>query len=413
MAELEAKAAGVPRSAEPLQLRQSPDDGGIPEKALNIAGAAVEPNATMLTGSLATPVAGLAGILGGILPGPQGQSADWVRKTQSALTWQPQTEGGQVATDAISYPFRKFGELTNYLGENTAEATGSPGLGAVVKTVGDVGVPYAMSRALRAFTPGTRSPIASATTDKLARELMRKAMKPSATTPAPQVERALGTMLEEGISPTPGSMANARTLANLLHADVEAPIAASSGSVNIPRAAGGLRDLRNRAPTLSDADAVRAAWDDFRQAPRIAGKVDIPVSLAHQLKKDIYRSLDDKYGAPGSTATTAQKIIAAGLREQVSQKVPESVAPLKREAAIRNVLDVGEEKAMARANKNVLGLAPLGNSPAGIAAFLADRWTGGQAALARLLYQMGNPKAAQAVITSAGPGQIQEPDYSE
>ena len=72
-----------------------------------------------------------------------------------------------------------------------------------------------------------------------------------------------------------------------------------------------------------------------------------------------------------------------------------------------------EEKAMARANKNVLGLAPLGNSPAGIAAFLADRWTGGQAALARLLYQMGNPKAARAVITSAGAGQIQEPDYSE
>lgn len=373
----------------------------------------MEPNATLLTGALATPVAGLAGILGGILPGEQGQSADWARKTQSALTWQPQLEGGKVATEAISYPFRKFGEATNWAGENVAEKTGSPALGAAVKTVGDVGVPYAMSQILRAVTPEGRSPMAAATTDKLAREIMRKAMKPSATTPAPQVERALGTMLEEGISPTPGSMANARRLANTLNKEVEAPISASSESVNLPRAAGGLRGLRDRAPTLSDAEAVRAAWDDFRQAPRIAGKVDIPVQLAHQLKKDIYRSLDDKYGSPGSTATTAQKILAAGLREQVSNKVPESVAPLKREAGIRNVLDVGEEKAMARANKNMLGLAPLGNSPAGIAAFLADRWTGGQAALARLLYQMGNPKAARAVITSAGAGQTQEPDYSE
>src|SRR5882672_7492474 len=76
----------------------------------NLAGAALEPNLSLTTGTIAAPISGFAGIAGSLLPGPEGQGAAWARKTGSALTYEPRTTGGKNAMEAISYPFQKLAE---------------------------------------------------------------------------------------------------------------------------------------------------------------------------------------------------------------------------------------------------------------------------------------------------------------
>jgi hypothetical protein len=86
------------------------------------------------SGAVAGPISGLAGLAGSVLPGPQGQGADWVRKTQDALSYAPRTPIGQGITKAISYPFQKIAEAGEAAGSAASEKTGSPTSGAAINT---------------------------------------------------------------------------------------------------------------------------------------------------------------------------------------------------------------------------------------------------------------------------------------
>lgn len=123
-----------------------------------------EPLATIATGAIAAPISGLAGIVGGLIPGEQGQAARFQEATQEALTFQPRTEAGQAGLQAVGeaaqvvgdvatripaglagIPQALTGDITGAtetiegiqerglpatLGEATLEATGSPLLAA-------------------------------------------------------------------------------------------------------------------------------------------------------------------------------------------------------------------------------------------------------------------------------------------
>lgn len=99
-----------------------------------IGGAVADTAGTMASGILAAPIAGVAGIAGGLLPGPQGQSADWVRNTQDALTLKPLTQGGATLTDIVTKPFQWLAKGADVAGSKVAEKTGSPAAGAAVNT---------------------------------------------------------------------------------------------------------------------------------------------------------------------------------------------------------------------------------------------------------------------------------------
>jgi hypothetical protein len=99
------------------------------------------------TGLLGTIGGGLAGIGQGVwnqtagrispdLKGPD--AADRVRQIQQGTTYQPRTAGGQMLSATVGLPGQVLGKGTTYLGEKTAEVTGSPLVGAGVKTVGDI-----------------------------------------------------------------------------------------------------------------------------------------------------------------------------------------------------------------------------------------------------------------------------------
>ena len=57
-----------------------------------------------MPGCAAAPVAGYMGLLGAIAPGPEGQGADFARRTMDDMTYQPQSGGGQAAGNVASYP---------------------------------------------------------------------------------------------------------------------------------------------------------------------------------------------------------------------------------------------------------------------------------------------------------------------
>lgn len=105
-----------------------------PRSIGNLAGAAIEPNLALGSGMVATPLAGLAGIAGTLLPGKEGQGAEWARNVQQALTYEPKTTGGKNAMSVIAYPFEKLAEGADWAGGKAADITGSPAVGAAVNT---------------------------------------------------------------------------------------------------------------------------------------------------------------------------------------------------------------------------------------------------------------------------------------
>jgi hypothetical protein len=130
-----------------VEERQSPQEQppnespGVFDRAMQmasmqhpIATGAVEMAAHAGSGALATPLAGIAGILGGILPGQRGQAANVTEAMQGGLTYQPRSPVGQV--------FQKVGGLLPGLiaeggdaaGQAAADASGSPAAGAAVNT---------------------------------------------------------------------------------------------------------------------------------------------------------------------------------------------------------------------------------------------------------------------------------------
>lgn len=122
-----AQLGGHQEPAEPADTRPVGDLGD----------AIMDPIRSMGSSAIAAPVAGLAG-LGAMAGKAMGMTdrepGDVVRSVQSALTYQPRTKAGQMATDVVSYPFEKLAQGADYVGGKAAEVTGSPAIGAAVNT---------------------------------------------------------------------------------------------------------------------------------------------------------------------------------------------------------------------------------------------------------------------------------------
>lgn len=113
----------VPQPQEPglLEFIQ-----GTPEVAAMIA-----------SGAIAEPIAGLAGILGTILPGPEGQGAKLVEETREALTFQPETQAGKATAQALGETLQPIIEPVArgvQAVSDVAFEAGGPLAGTVLKT---------------------------------------------------------------------------------------------------------------------------------------------------------------------------------------------------------------------------------------------------------------------------------------
>lgn len=297
--------------------------------------------------------------------------------------------------------------------------------GASPEVAGGAGfVSNVATQAIPAFLSGYKlaeAPVSLA--EKPAKWLLQSAVKPTqADNASGAAERALRTMLQENIGPTASGMDKADDMARALNTQVESAISASPETVSLNAVGQRLQDPAKSAMTQvnpqGDIETVKNVWQNFKDSPLIralmqpsgttpnvpavsgapaAQDVQLPVQLAHALKKGTYRSLGGKsYGEVGSVSTEAQKALARGLREEVAAAVPGVVEPLKKEAALLNVRDVAMNRVLGEANKNPMGLAALriGDNPLSSAGFLADRSAYLKGLLAQILYRGGQPQFA-------------------
>lgn len=118
----------------------------------------VEPAMTIASSMVAEPLSGLVGIAGTILPGPQGQGADWVNRTQEALTYTPRTEGGMQNLQGLASLMQPVSDLMQgaeqSMGDFGYENFG-PGVGAMMAAI-PAGLTEAMpgGKVIRGSVPG-------------------------------------------------------------------------------------------------------------------------------------------------------------------------------------------------------------------------------------------------------------------
>ena len=95
----------------------------------------LETAATIASGALAEPIAGVAGIAQSLNPfADEGAGAEAVKATQEALTYQPRTQAGQESLQATGEALKPVGDffqdIESGLGDYAFEKTGSPAFAA-------------------------------------------------------------------------------------------------------------------------------------------------------------------------------------------------------------------------------------------------------------------------------------------
>jgi hypothetical protein len=353
------------------KIRAEREPKESPTSAKNIAGAAIEPNLTLLSGMVAQPVAGIAGIAsaGAKALGMDGADpAQVVRDVSGALTYQPRTAGGKAATETIGIPFEALANFADETGGKVSDATGSPAIGAVVNTLMNVG-----PSALGVKGHSTVSSAAGGAS----RRLMQSALKPDrADLKSGNAQKAIQTLLNEGVNVTPGGAAKVDARIGSLNDLIGEAIENSSGRVSKNAVAGRLQDVTNRVERqvnpAADVKAVENVWNEFSQHPLVPG-ADMPVQLAQQMKQGTYKRLREKYGELGSADTEAQKALARGLKEEIATAVPE-VGPMNaRESALLNAKEILDKRVLTAGNKNPIGIGGLSPKLANLAAMMTDR----------------------------------------
>jgi hypothetical protein len=99
----------------------------------------IETAATIASGAIAEPAAGIAGLATGLLTQDPAAAAEVVSGVRERLTFEPRTEAGQQALQATGEALQPIGEALQgaetALGEAAFEATGSPAAAAAATTV--------------------------------------------------------------------------------------------------------------------------------------------------------------------------------------------------------------------------------------------------------------------------------------
>lgn len=381
---------------------------------------AAETGAALVSGAAATPIAGLTGIGTAIAKSlglTDADPSDVINKVMSAFTYQPQAESAKSALNAIGYVPAKIADASNFVGEKTADVTGSPVVGAAVNTGLQMLGPSVAAKGAGA--------VARAASEKLksgARGVMQSALKPNqAELRTGKGQQAVQTLLDEGLNVSDAGVNALRERVTDINSKIATAIDGSPAVVNKRLVASRLQDALDKfekqvTPT-SDLAAIQKAHDEFMNHPMLdkitpaktvetgvldasgkpitrvipaSGSENIPVKTAQEIKQGTYKSLGGKaYGELKGAEIEAQKVLARSLKEEIAAAVPE-VQPLNAaESKLLNALSVTERRVLVSANNNPDGLAWLTTDPAKFAGFMASRTNMFKSIVARMLNQTG------------------------
>jgi len=129
----------VPQPVAPEQSFGQQFMGGLKQTPANILGSA-ENIASLATGAIAEPIAGVAGVVQSLNPwADEGAGARAVEGVRDTLTYKPQTDAGQQQQQSLGGIVAPIGEALSsterFLGDKTLEVTGIPALAALAHTL--------------------------------------------------------------------------------------------------------------------------------------------------------------------------------------------------------------------------------------------------------------------------------------
>lgn len=137
MAEFDPDAYLASNEFDPdAYLGNTQKDPSFGDEALGVT----ENIGTFISGAIAEPLAGIAGIAQSLNPfADKGAGAKAVRDTRELLTYKPKTDTGQEQQKSITEFIEPIGEVITgaekYLGDETLKATGSPLLASMAHTL--------------------------------------------------------------------------------------------------------------------------------------------------------------------------------------------------------------------------------------------------------------------------------------
>lgn len=242
-----------------------------------------------------------------------------------------------------------------------------------------------------------------------ATKLMKSALKPAyADQASGKAEKAIQTMLDEGISVSEGGVQKLRDQIDKINEAVAAKLKDNPQSIEAFKVVRGrLDELRDRVMKQvnpnSDLATVEKAVNEFLNHPLLRQTGEIPVGLAQEMKQATYRSLGGKsYGELKGADTEVQKTLARGLKEEIGSAVPGISELNARESSLLNALEQVQKRAFMEGNKNAGGMAWLAKNPAAWAAFMADKSSAFKSIVARMLHSGSEQIPATAARVGAG-----------
>ena len=221
----------------------------------------LENAASIASGIVAEPMAGLAGIAQAINPfAEDGAGADAVKATRDALTYQPKTETGKTQQQAIGETLAPIGEALSSaessLGDSTLDITGSPFLASIAHSLPTVALEALGFKGTKALKAKPKAPTARQIQDAVVES-------------APEVNqikdasRAIYNEIDQsGVTVNPKSI---NSLVNRIAAKTRKEGLDSRVS---PKAAGAMESLQ-----------------EMKGAPQKIGELDVQRKIAQQVAK--------------------------------------------------------------------------------------------------------------------------------
>lgn len=291
-----------------------------------------------------------------------------------------------------------FGALNDFIDRKAYQAGGAvtdqaakvlpPEAAAAAGYVTNVGL-----QAAPALFGGEAAKLAAPLLRKAAEHVMQSALKPTASSlmsgfrGAPsKADRAIGTMLDEGINVSEGGVAKLQQKVADQKGAINDAVAASTATVDKSAVASRLQDVTKRFENqpLPDADlkTIEDAYAAFMKGPLPS---QIPVAQAQAIKEGGGTLLKKKYGSLGAADVEVEKALVRGFKEEIASAVPGIDKLNARESNLLNALLLADRRAGIAGNKDIGGLAFLAHNPKAAAALALDRSSVFKSVLARLI----------------------------
>ena len=217
--------------------------------------AIAEPAATLVTGAIAEPIAGLAGIAQGINPfAEEGAGAEAVKATREALTFQPRTEAGKAGLEAVGSVLEPVGKAIQ----------------ATEKTLGDIGFKVAgpVGGAIGATIP---------TAVLTALGVRKKGGAPAKITAqrAKEINQVLASSHKHGIDVLTTDIFNPQSIFSRLSSQFaeRIPLAGTGGkrAKQQRQRVNALEELEQSTPRVESADIIEGLDKSANKVRRAAG----------------------------------------------------------------------------------------------------------------------------------------------